>query len=257
MPTASRRHLFGMQIDAIEMHQAVEQILEWIYEPAAACRYVVTPNVDHAVLLREHEGLRGAYQSADLVLADGYPIVWASRLLGQPVPSRVAGSDLVPQLFSAVPEGRRLSVFLLGAAPGVAERAAASMRQRWPSLMTAGCYSPPPGFEHDDAECDRILERIAACQPDLLVVGLGAPKQECWVHRHRERIQARVALCAGATIDFLAGEKRRAPVWMQHAGIEWLHRMCSEPRRLVRRYARDVWVFPQLVLRQLLAGPSA
>ncbi len=243
-------HLFGMKIDAIEMHEAIGRILEWTREGSGKCRYVVTPNVDHAVLLREHDGLRDAYAGANLVLADGYPIVWASRLLGQPVPSRVAGSDLVPRLFSAVRPDRGLRVFLLGAAPGVAARAAAAMLEWWPNVTTVGCYSPPPGFETDDEECNDILGRIAVCRPDVVLVGLGAPKQECWVHRHHENIQAPVVLCVGATIDFLAGEKRRAPRWMQRAGIEWLHRMCSEPRRLVRRYARDAWIFPQLVWQQ-------
>ena len=131
------------------------------------------------------------------------------------------------------------------------------MQERWPNVRTVGVYSPPLGFEKCELENNMILERIALCRPDVLVVGLGAPKQEIWVHQHRDQIRARVALCVGATIDFLAGEKRRAPRWMQMAGIEWMHRMCSEPKRLVRRYAKDAWVFPQLVLQQMFFGAAS
>ena len=107
------------------------------------------------------------------------------------------------------------------------------------------------GFEKNPAETDIILDRIAESKPDVVVIGLGAPKQEIWMHANRDRMVAKSAFCVGATIDFLAGEKKRAPVWMQKFGIEWLHRMLSEPKRLVKRYAKDAWIFPQLVFRQM------
>ncbi len=250
-----RRNLFGIEIDAIRMDQAIGRLRHWIEGNHPRCRYVVTPNVDHAVLLQEHPGLRQAYQSADMILADGHPIVWASRLLRQPLPERVPGSELVPELFDAFNPTGQLRVFLLGAAVGVAAKAAQQMKRQWPNVQTVGVYSPPLGFEHDPAESNYILGRIALCRPDIVVVGLGAPKQEVWVHQYRDQIQAKAALCVGATIDFLAGEKRRAPVWMQRSGIEWMHRMCSEPKRLVKRYAKDAWVFPQLVWRQFHEAP--
>jgi N-acetylglucosaminyldiphosphoundecaprenol N-acetyl-beta-D-mannosaminyltransferase len=250
-----QRNLFGIRIDALRMSEAVTSLNKWLATPHHQCRYVVTPNVDHAVLLQENEGLRDSYRDADLILADGHPIVWASRLLRQPLPERVPGSELVPKLFDSSNQmDKTLKVFLLGAGPGVAETAAENMAASWPNVETVGLYSPPLGFEHDPEETKDILARIAAVQPDVLVVGLGAPKQEIWVHQHREQIQASMALCVGATIDFLAGEKRRAPVWMQRTGIEWLHRMCSEPKRLVKRYAKDAWVFPQLVMRQMFGA---
>lgn len=250
-----KHHLFGASIDAIRMGEAVEHLRHWIAEPSSRCRYVVTPNVDHAVMLREHEGMQQSYEDADLILADGAPIVWASRLLQKPLPERVPGSELVPALFdscnSCGANQRNLRVFLLGAAVGVANRAAKNMKRQWPNVETVGVYSPPLGFEKDPDESNYILGRIALCRPDVVVVGLGAPKQELWVHQNRDQIAAKVALCVGATIDFLAGEKRRAPIWMRRAGIEWLHRMCSDPKRLVKRYAKDAWVFPQLVWQQL------
>jgi N-acetylglucosaminyldiphosphoundecaprenol N-acetyl-beta-D-mannosaminyltransferase len=255
-----KRDLFGIRIDALNMTQAVERLKNWIESPADQCRYVVTPNVDHTVLLQESPSLQHAYRDADLILADGHPIVWASRFLGRPLPERVPGSELVPRLFetfdkSSFSDGRRkkLRVFLLGAAVGVGARAAKQIKQNWPNVETVGVYSPPLGFEKNSIEGNYILGRIALTRPDVVVVGLGAPKQEVWVHQHHKEIRASVALCVGATIDFLAGEKKRAPAWMQRAGIEWLHRLCGEPKRLIKRYARDAWVFPQLVCRQLLA----
>jgi N-acetylglucosaminyldiphosphoundecaprenol N-acetyl-beta-D-mannosaminyltransferase len=138
---------------------------------------------------------------------------------------------------------------LLGAAPGVAERAAANVERRWPSVQIVGCDSPSIGFEKRPEENDAILSRVVAAEPDVLIVGLGAPKQELWVHAHRYRIAAPVALCVGATIDFLAGQRKRAPTWMRRIGLEWLHRMGSEPRRLAKRYLRDALRFPGLIWR--------
>jgi N-acetylglucosaminyldiphosphoundecaprenol N-acetyl-beta-D-mannosaminyltransferase len=241
--------LFGMRISCVTMPEAVNQLLDWCRQPQGdACRYVVTPNVDHAVLLQDHAALRSAYADASLVLADGAPIVFASRLLGRHLPERVAGSDLVPRLFDATREPLR--VFLLGAAPGVAETAAAKIQRRWSGVHVVGTYCPPLGFEHNSLENARILAAVSAAKPDLLVVGLGAPKQELWVNRHRHQLRAKVALCAGATIDFLAENRRRSPVWMRRVGLEWLHRVWCEPRRLAGRYARDAWVFPMLVWRE-------
>lgn len=247
-PTVS---LFGMKIDALNMRETVDTLLQWCEVPRGeACRYVVTPNVDHAVMFQTNEKLRQSYADASLVLADGTPVVLASRLLGRALPERVAGSDMAPALFkSAARSSAPLRVFLLGAAPGVAERAAANITRRWDNIEIVGTLSPPLGFEKDETENDRILAAVAAVKPDLLVLGLGAPKQELWIHAHAPRLEAKVALCVGATIDFLAGEKRRAPRWMRRVGLEWFHRLSSEPGRLAKRYLRDAWVFPQLVWR--------
>lgn len=243
-----RVSLFGIEIDRLRMPEAVARLNEWIHTTdGGTCRYVVTPNVDHVVMLRERADLRAVYAEASLVLADGMPVVLASRLLGRALPERVTGADLVPNLFEASTAERPLSVFLLGAMPGVGERAAANVEARWPHVSVTGVYSPPFGFEHDAAECEAILERIEDVTPDVLVVGLGAPKQELWVHAHRDRIPARIALCVGATIDFLAGEVSRAPEWMQRNGLEWLHRLTSEPGRLLGRYAKDAATFPAIV----------
>lgn len=247
MPNIS---LFGMHIAPLRMSEAVAVLCAWIDADERRCRYVVTPNVDHTVMFAKHSGLREAYRDASLVLADGLPVVLASRLLKKPLPERVAGSDLAPALFASTDTGRPLSVYLLGAGPGVAERAARNIMQRWPNAKVVGTYSPPLGFERDEQECASICERINAARPDVLMLGLGAPKQELWIAKHREQLHVKVALCIGATIDFLAGEKARAPRWMQKCGVEWLHRLASEPKRLLKRYAHDAWVFPQLIWRE-------
>jgi N-acetylglucosaminyldiphosphoundecaprenol N-acetyl-beta-D-mannosaminyltransferase len=255
--SSPRISLFGLTIDALNMAQAVERTLAWIDAPGERTRYVVTPNLDHAVLFQRHAGLRAAYAAADLVLADGWPLVAASRWLGQPLPQRVPGSDLVPAVFArATALGRRLRVFLLGAGPGVAERAAANIHRRWPGVYVCGCSSPPLGFERERAVNAQILAQIAAARPQLLVVGLGAPKQELWLHEHRAALRVPVALAVGATIDFLAGHRCRAPRWMRSTGLEWLHRLAGEPRRLAPRYARGAWAFPRLVWREWRGAPE-
>jgi len=250
----ARIRLFGYEVDPLRLDEAVSRVYDWLAGPAGACRYVITPNVDHTVMFQEQADLRAAYQHASLVLADGMPVVVAARLLRRRLPERVPGSNLTPALFAAAEARGGLKVFLLGAGPGVADRAAQNIERRWPAVQVVGTYCPPLGFEKDELENQRILGQVAIAAPDLLVVGLGAPKQELWVHKHREQIQARAALCVGATIDFLAGEKPRAPLWMQRGGLEWLHRLASEPRRLARRYARDAWIFPQLFVREWIAG---
>lgn len=243
-----RVRLFGIEIDRLTMPQAVQRVLGWALAHDSGCRYVVTPNLDHAVMFQEHAGLRAAYSQAALVLADGWPLVSASRWLGMALPERVAGSDLAPALFAAACAAHQpLRVFLLGAAPGVAERAAENIERRWPAVQVCGCCSPPVGFERDAQANQRILRQIAAAEADLLVVGLGAPKQELWLHEHRDVLAVPVALAVGATIDFLAGQRRRAPRWMQRTRLEWLHRLASEPRRLAARYFRDACVFPKLL----------
>lgn len=295
----SRIRLFGVEIDAVRMHEAVAHVLAWIEQRDGDCHYVVTPNVDHVVMLQTDAALRAAYAEAGLVLADGAPLVIVSRLLarimhqskeecdlvcsrirensgrdsqawrdfsqsrlqsgarcglGRGLPERVAGSDLVPALFQAAHENDYpLRVFLLGGEPGIADRAARNIHAAWPSVEVVATASPPRGFERDAWQNAELLEAIEAARPDLLLVGLGAPKQELWVYEHREQIAAPVALCIGATIDFLAGHRRRAPRWMRRCGLEWFYRVAHEPRRLAHRYLRDALIFPRLVWRELVA----
>ncbi len=245
MPIETVR-LFGITLHRITMAETIPLLIGWMREDRP-CRYVVTPNVDHVVKLQSQPAMREAYQEASLTVADGWPLVEASRWLGRSLPERVAGSDLVPRLIAAGQEMPEFRVFLLGAAPGVGNQAAANIRCRWPGANVCGVLSPPRGFESDATESGEVVETVNLSSPHLLVVGLGAPRQEIWLRQYAPRLNARVAIAAGATIDFLAGVQRRAPRWVQQARLEWLFRLATDPRRLAGRYARDAVVFPRLV----------
>lgn len=205
--------------------------------------FVVTPNVDHVVQAEESEALRAAYQSASLSLVDGKPLVWLSHWMGEALPEKISGSDLVePLIREASKEGWR--VFLLGAAPGVGAKAAEVLQRDNPGLQLAGVHSPPFGFDEDEAECQKVLSMIAEAKADLVLVALGCPKQELWMHRYKDALAPAVVLGIGATLDFIAGNVQRAPKWMSNAGLEWAYRLAREPRRLAHRYlVRD----PQIV----------
>ena len=245
-----RMKIFGIEIDSVTVEKAVNRTLCWIQTGDPACRYVVTPNIDHIVRLQKNEQFKEAYRDASLVLLDSRPAFLALRALGKSLPEVVSGSDFVPALFKEAQKRGGLKVFWLGVAPGVAKKAAERVQKQYPLVRTVGFYSPAHGFEYSKEETGKIISTIAENAPDLLIVGLGAPKQELWVCAHQRQINAKVAICAGATIDFLAGEKKRAPLWMRNLCLEWLHRMLSEPRRLLRRYAHDAFFFPRIVWRQ-------
>jgi len=228
-----RIELFGIVIHNVTMDEAVDGITGWL--AGSGRHYVTTPNVDHVMRLRRDPEFRQIYRNASLVVADGMPLIWASRWLGKPLKERVAGADLLPKVCEAAAE-RGKTVFLLGGKDGIAERAAQNLQARFPSLRVVGSYGPPVGFESDEAENQRAVRVINEAQPDVLFVCLGAPKQEKWVARHLQQLQIKVALCVGAAIDYVAGTVRRAPRWMQRAGLEWAWRLFQEPGRLWRRY---------------------
>jgi N-acetylglucosaminyldiphosphoundecaprenol N-acetyl-beta-D-mannosaminyltransferase len=241
--------LFGVTLHRITMAETIPLLIGWLKEERP-CRYVVTPNVDHVVKLQSQPDMRAAYQDAALAVADGWPLVAASRWLGRPLPERVAGSDLVPSLLAAGQSIPDFRVFLLGAAAGVGLQAAEQIRSRWPGANVCGVASPRFGFDTNPEECGEVVEMINAASPHLLVVGLGAPRQEIWLRRYSSQLNARVAIAAGATIDFLAGVQRRAPAWVQSMRMEWLFRLMTDPKRLAGRYARDFVVFPRLVVSE-------
>jgi len=246
-------HLFGVEIDLLNMSETVTTIFEWFSKPETNCKFVVTPNVDHIVQVQTNTNLQLAYKQAALVVTDGKPVVWAANLLGIDIPGTVPGSDLVPAIFDHAQTNKRpIKVFLLGAMPGVADRAKAAIHQKWPQVQVVGTLSPDFGFDKRHDESRAICETVNASGAELLILGLGAPKQELWITEYSQHISAKAALCVGATIDFLAGEKPRAPMWMRKFGLEWLHRMLSEPKRLARRYLVDAIEFPKIVFKAWL-----
>jgi N-acetylglucosaminyldiphosphoundecaprenol N-acetyl-beta-D-mannosaminyltransferase len=245
--------ILGVPFDHVTIDQAVSRIDAMI--ASRRPHYVVTANVDFLVQAHRDVELRRILLEADLVLCDGTPLVWASRLLGNPLPERVAGSDLAPGLIRAAAEkGHRL--FFLGAAPGVAEEAAVKLRQQYPKLNIVGTYAPPFSnlLEMDHQE---IVRRVHEAKPDILMVSFGCPKQEKWIAMHHRTLGVPVAIGVGATIDFLAGRVKRAPDWMRRTGTEWLYRLMQEPKRLYRRYANDLIHFVPTLAAQscrLIAG---
>jgi N-acetylglucosaminyldiphosphoundecaprenol N-acetyl-beta-D-mannosaminyltransferase len=239
-PPCPRFAIGHARIDTAGFEETVEKILQLACSGAPAM--VVTPNADHIVTLETDLALRAAYESAALVVPDGMPLVWASRLLRGPLKERVTGADLMPRLCAVAP-AHGLRVFILGGRPGVPEEAARRLQLACPGLVVAGAYSPPFGFERDPVENEAIVAAIRSSGADLVFVGLGAPKQELWMHRHLARFDKGVFLGCGAAVDFCAGAVRRAPQWMQSAGLEWLYRLTQDPSRLAKRYARDLYLF--------------
>lgn len=203
--------------------------------------HIVTANVDFLVQSFRDAELHRIFLDAHLLLCDGTPLVWASRLLGYPLPERVAGSDLVPRLIQLA-EKKKYRVFLLGGSSQANTAAVENLKRQHPDLILAGHYSPPfaplAEMDHED-----ICERIRAAKPDLLLVSFGCPKQEKWIAMHHRALGVPVVIGVGAVIDFFAQRVKRAPVWMQRSGAEWLFRLAQEPRRLFRRYAVDLCSF--------------
>lgn len=247
MKTPDRFALGHALIDRHDFEGAVQEVVRLSVRPSPS--FVVTPNADQVVNLEDDAALRAAYSRADLVVPDGMPVVWASRLLGTPLKERVTGSDLMPRLCGIAAQ-RRLKVFLLGGMPGVADRAAANLIKAFPGLRVTGTLCPPLGFEHDPDQNTEIVHAIRQSDADLVFVCLGSPKQEVWIDKHLSRFDKGVFLGVGAAIDFCAGTVQRAPQWMRRTGLEWLYRLSQEPRRLIGRYTKDLYFFV-LVAREL------
>jgi N-acetylglucosaminyldiphosphoundecaprenol N-acetyl-beta-D-mannosaminyltransferase len=196
---------------------------------------IVTANVDIVRAATRDPGLAALVRRAEVVVADGMPVVWAARLAGEPVPERVTGASLVFTLAGAAArEGR--SVYLLGGEPGVPDRAGLALAERFPGLRIAGADSPPFGFDATDEGVRAVVERVVAAEPGLVLVGLGFPRQERLIERLRREVPLAWYLGCGAGIPMAAGDFRRAPSAVQRAGAEWAHRLLLEPRRLARRY---------------------
>ncbi len=239
----------GIEFDNVTMDEAVAGVEALVHRGGPAM--VVTPNVDHVMRLQSDLEFAKMVQRADLVLADGQPIVWATRLLGKPLKERVAGSDLVGRLCEyAARTGLR--VFFLGGNPGAAAMAERELCRRFPTLRSVGNLCPDFGFEQDPEKNREVVEAVRKARPDILFVGLGSPKQERWIHEHRHAYQVPVSLGIGVSFSFIAGEIKRAPRWMQRWGLEWLHRLCSEPRRLWRRYLVRGPRFLSVIAREIV-----
>lgn len=237
--------IWGLPLTPYRLTDAVDRIDELI--EARIPSYLITANLHYAMLSDQSAELREVNRNAAFIVADGMPLVWASRLQKTPLPERVAGSDLIYRLGElAARRSRRL--YLLGGAPGVAVEAARKLEERYPGLVIAGTHSPPFRALTEE-EHAAMMSQIRAARPDILVVAFGQPKGELWVAQHYKVLKAPVSIQLGASLDFVAGKVRRAPRWMQRSGLEWTFRFMQEPRRLAGRYARNI-----LFLARMLFG---
>lgn len=225
--------LAGLTFHRLTEAQVVDHILT--ASQAAQGGWVATPNIDICRQTQRDESLRQLVASASLIVPDGMPLIWAARLVGEPLPERVTGASLIFSLSQAAADQRR-SIYLLGGAPGVPERAGEELRRRYPGLVVAGTDAPPVGFDADPQAVADVRARVAAAAPAIVYVGLGFPKQERLITCLAPSFPTTWFVSCGAAIPFAANELPRAPLWMQSAGLEWTFRLISEPRRLYRRY---------------------
>lgn len=225
-------NILGVTVHRIDIATTLDQIAQWIATPTPVCRQICTVNPEFIIDARRDAAFAAALQRADLRVPDGVGVLWAARLLGAPLTQRVTGSDGIYHICArAAQAGWR--VYFLGAAPGVAEQAAAKLAAAYPALQIAGCYAGSPAA----AEWPAIQARLAAARVDVLFVAYGHPRQDLWIDTHRHELPAAVSLGIGGAFDFVAGVAQRAPRWMQQLGLEWLHRLILQPwrwRRMVK-----------------------
>jgi N-acetylglucosaminyldiphosphoundecaprenol N-acetyl-beta-D-mannosaminyltransferase len=241
--------ILGVAVDNLTMEEVLDAVDASIAE--GGFHQIATANVDFLMKSIHDEELYETLANCDLVLADGMPLVWASRLLGAGLKERVAGSDLVPQL-AKLSARRGYRIFLLGADEESSSGAAAWMEKNYPGVYIAGRYCPKyqPLEEMDHEE---ILSRIELAKPDILLVAFGNPKQEKWLAMHRQRLEVPVCIGVGGTFDFLSGRITRAPGWMQRSGMEWIYRAMQEPSRLAKRYFSNALGLARYLPVQLVA----
>lgn len=242
----SRMKFLNTQVDNLTMDEAIDRIDKLIINKKPS--YVVTPNVDHIVKLENDIEFQQVYKDADLILTDGMPLIWISKLKKMPIKEKVSGSDLFPQVCSLASK-KGYKVFLLGAAEGIADKAAKNLMEKYNGLEVVGTYSPSYGFEKNEDEIENIINIINTTKPDILAVGLGAPKQEKFLYKYKDKLNVPVSLAIGASIDFEAGNIDRAPIWMQNTGLEWFYRLMKEPKRMFKRYLIDDMKIFKLVIK--------
>lgn len=240
----NRVKFMNTYIDNVTIEEAIEHI-EYCIENKVIGQ-VITPNVDQIVRLEWDGYFREICENSELLLVDGHPLLWASKLYKKPFKQKICGSDLVPILCEEAAK-KGYTVFFLGAAPGVAQIAAENMVKKNPGLKIAGVYSPPIGFEKDSKELSRINKILKNSNADMLFVGMGVPKQDIFIYENKDCYQIPMSFSIGGTIDYLGGKQKRAPKWISNIGFEWLYRLLHDPKRMFKRYIIDDSKFLWLV----------
>jgi len=228
--------LMDAPMDIVTEAYAVQTIVD--AAEAGIGHWTVTANLDHLRRYHSDPVAKDLIEEADLVVADGMPLIWASRMIGEPLPERVAGSRMVWSICEAA-SARRQSIFLLGGDPTVAERAAAIFQDRYVDLDIVGTACPPVGFQNDEAELSRIHDEITAADPAIVFVALGFPKQDLLIRRLRGSLPQASFLGVGISLSYVTGDVSPAPDWMCNRGLEWVYRLSQDPTRLIQRYLVD------------------
>jgi N-acetylglucosaminyldiphosphoundecaprenol N-acetyl-beta-D-mannosaminyltransferase len=242
-------NILGADIIRIEREKLVACILEMI-SFGRSPNLFLTANVDHLYKIKKDREFSDIYRKTRWVIADGMPLVWVSRLLGEPIPCRINGTDLMEHL-CLVAENAGLSIFLFGGSGDLAGQCRDALLKKHPRLQIRGAVSPSDRFVFPSAESDAMVETIRAARPDILFVGMGSPKQEKWLHRHLDRLAVPVCIGVGASFSFISGRMKRAPGVFQAWGLEWLWRLALEPRRLFKRYLFSNSYFSVAVIKIL------
>jgi len=236
--------ILNVELDNLSQAEMLAQLKEGV---------VFTPNVDHLMRLQWDRAFWEVYQAATFKVCDSKIILYAATWLGTPLKAKLSGSDFFPAFYTYHRDNPDIRIFLLGAAPGVAKQAQANINAKVGREIIVGAHSPSFGFEQDAAECEALIDLVNRSGATVLAVGVGAPKQEMFICRYRQRLpQVKIFLAIGATIDFEAGNVKRSPKWMSEVGLEWLYRLLAEPKRLWKRYLIDNPPFLWLVLKQKL-----
>lgn len=244
MTSAVKVKILNVSIDNISLSELLEILERGV---------LFTPNVDHLMKLQKDREFIDCYNSADYRVCDSKIVEYASKFLGTPLKEKISGSDFFPAFYNYHKHNKKIKIFLLGAAEGIAEKAKAEINKKVGREIVVGAHSPSFGFENNEQECREIVEKINRSGATVLAVGVGAPKQEKWIVRYKDQMpNIQIFMAIGATIEFEAGCKQRSPKWMSNLGIEWLHRLISEPQRLWKRYLVDDIPFLWLVVKEKL-----
>lgn len=231
-----KQRFLNTYVNNLSMKDCLEAIDSLVSQDKKS--YIVAVNVDVIVKIEDDPYLKKIIDNAELVLVDGKPLQWIAKYQGNPIKEKISGSDLVPLLLKQASD-KGQSVFIIGGKDGIAQKAKSNIEKSNPKIKIVGTYAPPLGFEKDQKELDKINVMISDCHPDILIACFGCHKQEKWIYENYFKYEAKLSVCAGATVDFLAGNVKRAPKWISNIGFEWFYRYLQEPKRLFRRYFVD------------------
>ena len=237
-----RLNILNIQVDNITKRELLENFTEGV---------LITPNVDHLMKLQHDREFYEIYNKADYVTVDSQIVKKAMQFLGSPVKEVITGSGFLPSFYMYHKNNPEVKIYLFEAAPGIADIAMQKINEKVGREIVVGAYSPSFGFEKNEDECERIVDMLNKSDANVLVVGVGAPKQEKWIYKYKDKLKnIKIYLAIGATIDFEAEKVKRAPVIMQKLAIEWLYRLVKEPKRLWRRYIIEDMPFFALIIKQ-------